>query len=105
MVHKRHSKCFCGIAVRGANDMYSKAYLLEEELPSSREWGERRGSKRYKLALQLRYMAVRNEVLRVGYGVTLDICGKSVLFQWDEDLVPDTCVELSVCWADTRWRE
>jgi len=82
--------------------MYSKAYQLEEELQGSREWGERRGSKRYKLALQLRYMAVCNEVLRVGYGVTLDISGKSVLFHPDAHLVPDTRVELSVCWPATR---
>jgi hypothetical protein len=62
------------------------------------EWRERRRSTRYPLALELRYMAVCEAVLRIGYGTTIDISGKSILFRADAELAPQTRVELSVGW-------
>jgi len=77
-------------------------------LRSAAEWhggaaaGERRRSRRYQLALDLRYMAVCQAVVRIGTGVTLDISGKSIRFWPDADLAPGTRVELSLGWPATH---
>jgi hypothetical protein len=62
---------------------------------------ECRLSRRYPLKLQLTYMAVCNQVLRLGYGVSIDISRGGVLFWPDAELALGTRVELSLNWPAT----
>lgn len=79
--------------------MNSDAYLNQEQQPYGRpESIECRHSKRYPLKLQMTYMAACNKVLRLGYGVTIDISRTGILFWPDAELAAGTRVELSLSW-------
>jgi len=80
-----------------------------EQRPASMIWGRwerREPPKWFRMELAVRYECVRgNRILDFGWGKTIEICSREVLFTTQQTLKPDQRVRLAINWpvllADT----
>ncbi len=71
----------------------------EENVSIQRISGERRGNRRYRIGLELRWSLVRRrKVLESGTGRTLDLSSGGILFDAGRQLPAGVGVEISIAW-------
>lgn len=60
---------------------------------------DRRGARRYPIALQLQYKLIRKgRIQRLGFGRTINICSHGVLFEIDDVVPTSGQMELALNW-------
>ena len=76
-----------------------EAVWPQEDALSQRIRGERRGNRRYRIVLELRWHVVRRRrVLESGTGRTLNLSSAGILFDAGRYLPPGLGVEISISW-------
>lgn len=71
----------------------------KENLSIERIRGERRGTTRYRIDLNLRWNVVRRrKVMESGTGRTVDLSSGGILFDAGRPLAPGAGVEISIAW-------
>ena len=74
--------------------------MAHTSLQFDRRFDERRSSNRWPIVRDVRYKVLsgRQKAKQTGFGKTLNISGKGVLFTTESNLVEGALVELAVSW-------